>query len=379
MDYNKASIEWHEKLRGKIDIHCKIVPQTREDLSTYYSPGVAEPCRQIAVDPEKAYNYTWKGNTIAVISDGSAVLGLGNIGALAGLPVMEWKAMLFKTFGWVNAVPIVLQNQDPEHIISVVESLAPTFGGINLEDIKAPQCFYIEEELKKRLNIPVFHDDQHGTAIVVLAALINSLKLAGKAKDAVKVVMSGAGAAAIAIAKLLITRGVKHIILVDSKWALYQWRADSNPYKDAIIPYNITNAQWGLKDVIVWADVFIGVSQPNVLDRNDIQKMTDKPIIFAMANPIPEILPEEAQAGGAYIMATGRSDYPNQVNNVLVFPGLFKWALEGRIKQFTDEHFLAAAYALAESVNNPTPDNIIPSALEQGIADMIANAVKKVG
>ncbi len=379
MDYNKASIEWHKKLQWKIEVTCKIVPTTRDDLATYYSPWVAQPCREIAQDPEKAYEYTWKGNTIAVISDGSAVLGLGNIGALAGLPVMEWKAMLFKTFGGVNAVPIVLQNQDPEHIISLVESLSPTFGGINLEDIKAPQCFYIEEELKKRLSIPVFHDDQHGTAIVVLAALINSLKLTGKDKSSIKIVMSGAWAAAIAIAKLLITWGVKHIVLVDSKWALYAWRADSNPYKDMIIPYNTENAQWGLKDVIVGADVFIGVSQPNVLDRTDIQKMADKPIIFAMANPIPEILPEEAKEGGAYIMATWRSDYPNQVNNVLVFPGIFKGALEWRIKQFTDAHFLAAAHALADSVKNPTPECIIPSILEGGISDLVAEAVKKVG
>ncbi len=378
MDYKKASLEAHEKLKGKIEITTKASAKTREDLSIFYSPGVAEPCKAIEADPEKAYDYTRKGNTIAVISDGSAVLGLGNIGAMAGLPVMEWKALLFKTFGGVNAVPLVLKTQDPDEIISIVENLAPTFGGINLEDIKAPNCFYIEEQLKKRLDIPVFHDDQHGTAIVVLAALQNSLKLVNKDKEQIKIVMSGAWAAAIAIAKLLIARWVKHIVLVDSKWALYEWRGNSNEYKDQIIPYNLNNAQWSLKDVLPWADVFIGVSQPDVLDRTDIQKMADKPIVFAMSNPTPEIMPEEAKEWGAYIVATGRSDYPNQVNNVLVFPGVFKGALEWKIQNLTQDHFIAAAEALADAVKDLNPESVIPSPLEEGIAEVVSEAVKRV-
>lgn len=379
MDYKKLSLEEHAKLHGKIEMTNKIDPQSKEDLSIYYSPGVAAPCLEIEADPEKAYEYTRKGNTIAVVSDGSAVLGLGNIGGLAWLPVMEWKAMLFKRFGNVNAVPIVLNTQDPAEVIKVVEAIAPTFGGINLEDIKAPNCFVVEAALKKSLNIPVFHDDQHGTAIVTLAALKNSLKLVHKEKGDIKIVMSWAGAAAISIAKLLIARWVKHIVLVDSKWALYPWRGDSNEYKDVIIPYNLENAQWGLKDVIVGADVFIGVSQPNVLDRTDIQKMASQPIVFAMANPVPEIMPEEAKAWGAYIIATGRSDYPNQVNNVLVFPGLFKGALEGRITQLTEAHFIAAADALANAVGETTPERIIPSAFDEGVADLVSEAVKGVG
>lgn len=379
MDYKKISLEEHAKLHGKIETTNKIDPQSKQDLSIYYSPGVAAPCLEIEADPEKAYDYTRKGNTIAVVSDGSAVLGLGNIGGLAWLPVMEWKAMLFKRFGDVNAVPIVLNTQDPAEVIKIVEAIAPTFGGINLEDIKAPNCFVVEEALKKSLNIPVFHDDQHGTAIVTLAALKNSLKLVNKEKENIKVVMSWAGAAAISIAKLLIARWVKHIVLVDSKWALYEWRGNSNEYKDLIIPYNRENAQWSLKDVIVGADVFIGVSQPDLLDRIDIQKMADKPIVFAMANPIPEIMPEEAKEWWAYIIATGRSDYPNQVNNVLVFPGIFKGSLAGRITQLTEAHFIAAADALAGAVGEATPERIIPSAFDEGIADVVSEAVMRVG
>lgn len=288
--------------------------------------------------------------------------------------------MLFKTFGGINAVPIVLKNQDPEDIIQVVESIAPTFGGINLEDIKAPNCFYIEEELKKRLDIPVFHDDQHGTAIVVLAALTNALKVVGKKKDKIKIAMLGAGSAAIAIARLLIERGVKHIVMVDTKGALFQGRTvNMNKYKEDFVFYNLDNERGDIHDVIKGADVFIGVTTGSLLTKEDIQHMNDKPIVFAMSNPTPEIMPEEAIEGGAYIVATGRSDYPNQVNNVLIFPGMFKGALEGRIRQFNDEHFLAAAHALADHVKDPTPEHIIPSVLEEGIADMIANAVKKVG
>jgi malate dehydrogenase (oxaloacetate-decarboxylating) len=375
-NYAELSIIEHKKYSGKVSIESLVPLETRDDLSTYYSPWVAAPCLEIAADPEKAYDYTRKSRTIAVVSDGSAVLGLGNIGWLAWLPVMEGKAVLFKKFGWVDAVPIVLNTQDPDEIIKVVEAIAPTFGGINLEDIKAPNCFYIEEELKKRLNIPVFHDDQHGTAIVVLAALINSLKLVGKEKDQIKVVLSGAGSAAIAIAKLLVARWVKHLILVDTKWAIYTGRVDGmNPYKEQLAPYNTTNAQGSIHDVLPWADVFLGLSQPNLIDRNDVAKMVDKPIVFAMSNPNPEILPDEAKAGGAYIVATGRSDYPNQVNNVLVFPGIFKWALKNRVVQFTQDHFIAAAHALAGAIKNPTVEAIIPSPLEPGIADIVAAAL----
>lgn len=293
---------------------------------------------------------------------------------------MEGKAMLFKTFGGVNAVPLVIKCSDPDEIIQVVESIAPSFGGINLEDIKAPQCFYIEEELKKRLNIPVFHDDQHGTAIVVLAALINALKVAGKKKETIKVAMLGAGSAAVSIAKLLVAWGVKHIVMVDTKGTLYPGRSvNMNPYKEELAYYNIKKETGNIHDVIEGADVFIGVTTGNLVDRNDIKKMKAKSIVFAMSNPIPEIMPEEAKAGGAFIVATGRSDFPNQVNNVLAFPGLFKGALEARIKQFTQEHFLAAAFALADFVKKPTADNIIPSAFDKGVADIVAQSVKKIG
>lgn len=375
-NYSELSIIEHKKHLWKVSIQSLVPLETKDDLSTYYSPWVAAPCLEIASDPEKAYYYTRKGRTIAVVSDGSAVLWLGNIGWLAWLPVMEWKAVLFKKFGGVDAVPIVLNTQDPDEIIKTVEAIAPTFWWINLEDIKAPECFYIEEELKKRLNIPVFHDDQHGTAIVVLAALINSLKLVNKEKDQIKIVMSWAWAAAIAIAKLLIARGVTHIVMVDTKWAIYTGRGiGMNIYKDHIAPYNINNEQWDIHTVIAWADVFLWLSQPNLIDRTDVQKMNSQPIVFAMSNPNPEILPDEAKAGGAYIVATGRSDYPNQVNNVLVFPGLFKGALKARIKQFTQHHFLTAAYALAGAIAQPTPDAIIPSPLEEWIADVVAEAI----
>ncbi len=379
-NYAELSLQEHKKYQGKVLIQSAVPLETRDDLSTYYSPGVAAPCLEIAADPEKAYDYTRKGRAIAVVSDGSAVLGLGNIGGLAGLPVMEWKAVLFKKFGWVDAVPIVLNTQDPDEIIKIVEAIAPTFGGINLEDIKAPNCFYIEEELKKRLNIPVFHDDQHGTAIVTLAGLINALKLVDKQKENIKVVMSGAGSAAIAIANLLIHRWVKNLVLIDTKGVIYTGRTEGmNPYKDKIAPYNIDNIQWDIHEVIHGADVFLGLSQPNLIDRTDIANMADKPIVFAMSNPNPEITPDEAKAWWAYIVATGRSDYPNQVNNVLVFPWLFKWALASRIPQLSQRHFVAAAHALAAHVTNPTVDMIIPSALDPEVADVVAKAVSEVG
>lgn len=376
-NYAEFSLAEHKKHQWKLTVQSTVPLETKDDLSTYYSPGVAAPCLEIAKDPTTAYDYTRKGRTIAVVSDWSAVLWLGNIGWLAGLPVMEWKAILFKKFGNVDAVPIVLSTQDPDEIIRTVEAIAPTFGGINLEDIKAPECFYVEEELKKRLDIPVFHDDQHGTAIVTLAALINALNLTWKDKTQIKIVMSWAWAAATAIANLLIARGVKHIVLVDTKGAIYTGRTEwMTPFKEKLSHYNIHHQQGSIHDVIDWADVFLWLSQPNLIDRYDVEKMASQAIIFAMSNPNPEIHPDEAKAGGAYIVATGRSDFPNQVNNVLVFPWIFKGALQNKVKQFTTDHFLSAAQALADTVSQPTPDNIIPSPLTPGIADIIASVVR---
>ncbi len=351
--------------------------ETRDDLSTYYSPGVAQPCLEIAENPEKAYDYTWKGRSIAVVSDGTAVLGLGNIGGLAGLPVMEGKAVLFKAFGGVDAIPIVLDTQDPEEIIKTIEHIAPSFWGINLEDISAPNCFYIEEELKKRLNIPVFHDDQHGTAIVVLAGLINALKITKKEIWSLKIVIAGAGAAGLAIAKLLKSYGAKWIIITDSKGAIHNWRSDLNHYKQERTATNLQQEQGDLKEVLKGADVFVGVSKPNLITAEEVKTMNSDPIIFALSNPEPEILPDEARKGGARIIATGRSDFPNQINNVLVFPGLFKWILEARIPQIEEKHKIAAAEALAKMVANPSPELIIPSALDKSVAEQVSEAVKK--
>ncbi|MFZ2151241.1 MAG: NADP-dependent malic enzyme [Candidatus Absconditicoccaceae bacterium] len=378
MDYNKLSVEKHQQYRGKLTIQSKVPLGSREDLSIYYTPGVAEPCRLISEDPELAYNYTWKNNSVAVVSDGSSVLGLGNIGGLAGLPVMEGKAILLKEFGGVDAIPIVLSTQDPDEIIRVVEAISPTFGGINLEDIAAPNCFYIEEELKKRLSIPVFHDDQHGTAIVVLAGLINALKLVNKKFSDIKVVLVGAGAAGIAISKLLVKYGLQNLILVDSHGAIHSGRGDLNKYKQSLLQYNINNESGSLKEVIVGADVFIGVSRPNLIQATDVEKMAKQAIVFSLSNPDPEITREEALAGGAYIVATGRSDFPNQINNLLVFPGIFRGALDYRIQQITDDHKIAAAEALANYVTDLNPDNIIPSALDKNIANIIAQSISKV-
>ncbi len=377
-EYNRLSVEKHLEYKGKLWVHSKVPLETREDLSIYYTPGVAQPCREIAQDPEKAYDYTRKGNTVAVVSDGSAVLWLGNIWWLAGLPVMEGKAILFKEFGGVDAIPLVLNTQDPDEIIRIVEAISPTFWGINLEDISAPNCFYIEEELKKRLSIPVFHDDQHGTAIVVLAWLINALKLAQKDFATIKVVMSGAGAAGTAIAKLLYTYGTKNIVMTDSQWALYLWREKMNAHKNELAEYNINNEKWTLKDIIKNADVFIGVSQPNLLLAEDIKTMADKPIVFAMANPNPEVIPEEAEKWKVFIYATGRSDYPNQINNLLVFPGIFKWALKYRKTAITTAHKIAAAEVLAACVEHVDIHNIIPSPLDKSIADKIAESIRDI-
>lgn len=376
MNYYTRSLEEHKKHKWKVWITSRVPLETREDLSTYYSPWVAQPCLEIAEDPEKAYDYTWKSRSVAVVSDGSAVLGLGNIGGLAGLPVMEGKAVLFKAFGDVDAIPLVLNTQDPDEIIATVERIAPTFWGINLEDIAAPNCFYIEEELKKRLNIPVFHDDQHGTAIVVLAGLINALKITKKELWSLKIVIAGAGAAGLAIATLLKAYGAEHLIITDSKGCIHKGRSDLNAYKLAWTATNLNNEQGSLADALVGADVFIGVSKPNLITAEEVKTMNPDPIIFALSNPEPEILPAEAEKGGASIIATGRSDFPNQVNNVLVFPGLFKGVLEARIPQIETKHKLAAAKALANFIKNPTKEEILPSALNKEVAEVIAQAVK---
>jgi len=376
MNYYTRSLEEHKKYQWKVWIISRVPLETREDLSTYYSPWVAQPCLEIAEDPEKAYDYTWKSRSVAVVSDGSAVLGLGNIGGLAGLPVMEGKAVLFKAFGDVDAIPLVLNTQDPDEIIATVERIAPSFWGINLEDIAAPNCFYIEEELKKRLNIPVFHDDQHGTAIVVLAGLINALKITKKELWSLKIVIAGAGAAGLAIATLLKAYGAEHLIITDSKGCIHEGRSDLNAYKLAWTATNLNNEQGSLADALVGADVFIGVSKPNLITAEEVKTMNPDPIIFALSNPEPEILPAEAEKGWASIIATGRSDFPNQVNNVLVFPGLFKGVLEARIPQIETKHKLAAAKALANFIKNPTKEEILPSALNKEVAEVIAQAVK---
>jgi len=378
MNYNERALELHKKHRGKIEVTSKIPLETQEDLSISYTPGVAEPCRMIAENREDVYTYTSKGNMVAVVTDGSAVLGLGNIGPEAALPVMEGKAILFKQFAGVDAFPICLNTKNVDEIVSIVKALEPSFGGINLEDISAPRCFEIEERLKAELSIPVFHDDQHGTAIVVLAGLMNALKLVEKKMESLKIVISGAGAAATAIAKLLNRSGAKNIVLCDSKAAIEQNRTDLDEHKKRLLKFTNPQREKGpLRDVIQGADVFLGVSVANVLTKEDVAKMASKPIVFAMSNPNPEILPDEAKAGGAYIVATGRSDFPNQLNNVLVFPGIFKGALQLRA-QVNDDMKLAAAKALAEMVKNPTVEKIIPHPLESGVADRVAEAVVRV-
>ncbi|WP_421976803.1 NAD(P)-dependent malic enzyme [Roseivirga seohaensis] len=381
----KKSIDLHNNLKGKIEITNKMDVNSKEDLSLLYSPGVAQPCLEIEKDPELAYDMTIKGNTIAVITNGTAVLGLGNIGALASLPVMEGKAMLFKKFAGVNAFPICLDCDDTDDIIDTIRRIAPVFGGINLEDIKAPESFIIEEKLQD-LGIPVFHDDQHGTAIVTLAALINAAKVVGKKVEDMKVVINGAGAAGIAIAKLLrcynveseLCVSIKQLIVADSQGAIHRRRYDLNSAKTELLKYsNFQDVEGDIHEIIKGADVFIGVSKGDVLTKADIQNMAKDPIIFAMANPEPEIHPEEAYEGGAAIVGTGRSDYPNQINNVLAFPGIFKGALKARAKTISTEMKLAAAFAIAKSVENPTKDQVIPSALDTSLADIVANAVEQ--
>lgn len=378
-DYNALALALHEKHRGKLSIASKIPLETYADLSVAYTPGVAEPCRKIAENPDDIYKYTVKGNFVAVVSDGSAVLGLGNIGGAAGLPVMEGKALLFKKFANIDAVPIVLSSQDPEAIIQTVKMIAPTFGAILLEDIAAPNCFDIEDRLRAELPIPVFHDDQHGTAVVLLAALINGLKITGRTFEKARIVINGAGAAGWAIARILLDYGAKHVILVDSKGAIYAGRSELTPVKEIMAQRtNLEKLQGQLADVVKGADVLLGVSKKGLFAENMIRSMAKDPIIFAMANPSPEIMPDEAKRAGALIVGTGRSDFPNQVNNVLAFPGLFRGALDCRAKQITEKMKLAAAEALAAFVKNPTPEKIIPGVFEDGLAATVAKAVMAV-
>ena len=378
MDYFEKSLLLHKKYHGKLCTEGKVWLENSEDLSTYYSPWVAAPCLEIQKDEKKAYEYTRKWNNIAIISDWSAVLWLWNIGWLAGLPVMEGKAILFKKFWNIDAVPIVLSTQDPDEVIHIIEGIAPSFWWINLEDISAPNCFYIEKKLKEKLNIPVFHDDQHWTAIVVLAWIINALKLKWEELSKQQIIISWAWAAAIAIWHLLRKAWAKNIIFSDSKWLLSNSREDLNPYKQEVLKYNINNISWTIQDGLKDSDIFIWVSKGNILNADDIKTMNKNPIIFALANPIPEISPEEAKKWWAYIIATWRSDYPNQVNNVLAFPWIFRGALDWEIKQITDEHKLAAAYALANSVKEPKIEKILPTAFEKEIVENIATAVKNV-
>ncbi|MFD2917211.1 NAD(P)-dependent malic enzyme [Psychroserpens luteus] len=382
-DYYKKSIELHKKLQGKIEVTNKTKVASKEDLAVVYSPGVAQPCLDIQENPELAYDYTIKGNTVAIVSDGSAVLGLGNIGPKAAIPVMEGKAMLFKQFAGVDAFPICLDTQNSQEIIDTVKRISPVFGGVNLEDISAPRCFEIEAALQE-IGIPVFHDDQHGTAIVTLAGILNSCKVLNKKISELKVVINGAGSAGVAIAKLLRCislnpsqcLSVKEIIICDSKGIIHKNRTNLNPVKEELLTYsNPNNVEGYLQDAIIGADVFIGVSKGNILSAEDVKTMNVNPVIFALANPEPEITPEEAYKGGAAIVATGRSDYPNQVNNVLVFPGIFRGALDGRAKKITPIMKLAAAYALADYVENPTRERIIPSSFDEGIVNNVSSAV----
>ena len=380
MDVYEKALEKHKDWQGKVATEIKAQVNNAEDLTYAYTPGVAEPCREIAKDNAKAYTYTSKANTIAVVSDGSAVLGLGNIGPKAALPVMEGKAVLFKQFGDVNAVPIVLDTQDPDEIIETVKNIAPGFGGINLEDISSPRCVEIEDRLNEILDIPVFHDDQHGTAIVTVAALINALKLVDKSPAEIKLVVSGAGAAGFSCAKLIRDLGVENIIVCDSHGAINDMMLNSgNPVKAKIAEmFNPNKEEGALKEVIKGADVFVGVSAPNILDAEDIKNMSEDAIVFAMANPVPEIDYDVAKEAGARVVATGRSDYPNQINNVLAFPGIFKGALSVHAPKITNQMKMAAAKALADFVNDDelSEDYIIPGAFEDGIADAVAEAVK---
>lgn len=374
----EKALQLHEEWNGKFETTPKMKIQTREDLALAYTPSVAEPCKVIAKDKEAAYKYTIKSNTIAVVSDGSAVLGLGNIGAHAAMPVMEGKAVLFKEFGNVNAVPVCLDTQDTEEIIKTVVNIAPAFGGINLEDISAPRCFEIETRLKELLDIPVFHDDQHGTAIVVLAGIINGLKVTGKTKEDCQVVVNGAGSAGIAITKLLLTYGFKHVTMCDKSGILSKASEGLNWMQQSMMEVtNLENKTGSLADALRGADIFVGVSAPNIVTADMVKTMNKDAIIFAMANPVPEIMPDVAKAAGAKVVGTGRSDFPNQVNNVIAFPGIFKGALEGRARQITEDMKLAAALAIANLVpdDEVSDVNILPEAFDPRVADVVSKAV----
>ena len=379
MTINEKALKMHEEWNGKLETTAKAHVNSREDLAIAYTPGVAEPCKVIAEDKEAAYKYTMKANTVAVVSDGSAVLGLGNIGALAAMPVMEGKAVLFKEFGGVNAVPICLDTQDTEEIIKTVVNLAPAFGGINLEDISAPRCFEIEERLKELLDIPVFHDDQHGTAIVVLAGIINAMKVTGKTKEHARVVVNGAGSAGVAITKLLLTYGFKDVMMCDINGILSKKSPNLNWMQKRMVEVtNLEEKTGTLADALKGADIFVGVSAPNIVTKEMVASMNKDAILFAMANPVPEIMPDLAKEAGARVVGTGRSDFPNQVNNVVAFPGIFKGALEGRATQITEEMKLDTAYAIAGLVADEDldEDNILPEAFDPRVAQVVSEAVK---
>lgn len=381
MTANELALQMHKKWNGKIETTAKSHVRTREDLAIAYTPGVAEPCKVIAKDPTAAYTYTMKANTIAVVSDGSAVLGLGNIGALAGMPVMEGKAVLFKELGGINAVPICLDTQDTEEIIRTVVNIAPAFGGINLEDISAPRCFEIEERLKELLDIPVFHDDQHGTAIIVLAGIINAMKVAGKDKETAQIVVNGAGSAGVAITKLLLRYGFKHVTMCDINGMLNESSPNLNwMQKEMVKVTNLEGRQGTLADALKGADIFVGVSAPNIVTKEMVASMNHDAILFAMANPVPEIMPDLAKEAGAKVVGTGRSDFPNQINNVMAFPGIFRGALEGHATKITEEMKLACAEAIASLVPDDelTETHIVPDALDPIIADVVSKAVKEL-
>ena len=380
MNISEKALMLHEQWNGKLEVVSKVPVKSREDLSIAYTPGVAEPCKVIAQDKEAAYKYTMKANTVAVVSDGSAVLGLGNIGPYAAMPVMEGKAVLFKDFGGVNAVPICLDTQDTEEIIKAVTYLAPAYGGINLEDISAPRCFEIEERLKEILDIPVFHDDQHGTAIVVLAGIINALKVVGKKKEDCRVVVNGAGSAGVAITRLLLTYGFPHITMCDKVGIVSKKTEGLNWMQQKMTEVTNLEQQTGtLADAMKDADIFVGVSAPGIVSAEMVASMNKDAILFAMANPVPEIMPDVAKAAGARVVGTGRSDFPNQVNNVVAFPGIFKGALEGRATKITEEMKLAAANAIASLVPDDelSDDNIMPEAFNPKVAEVVAAAVKE--
>lgn len=375
-DFNIEAVELHKEKMGKLGVISKVPLATREDLSRAYTPGVAEVCREIARDGSLARDLTLKGNTVAIISDGSAILGLGNLGAKAAIPVMEGKAVILKEFAGVDAFPICLDTQDTEEIIKAVKHIAPVFGAVNLEDIAAPRCFEIEERLRAELSIPVMHDDQWGTATVVLAGLINALSLRGISKEEVKVVVNGVGSAGVAVSRLLLSYGVKHMLFVDSKGIIHKGRTDLTKEKTELLGKSIDKGFEGsLSDAMKERHVFIGLSKPGTVTQDMVRSMAERPIIFSLANPVPEIMPEEAKEAGVFIMATGRSDYPNQLNNSLIFPGLFKGILEKRVKQFDISHFEKAAYALASVVKEPTVDAILPNMFDKEVVKVVSATV----